>query len=841
MSPRQKKLIKKLILYLIILQILLLCRGVCAETGIYLPDQYAKTNDLSASNFSTPPGIDKYNLTEDEKKLSTSLLLDAQDSGDPGAVTLFAMRSASVETSSDEPVYVYVYMLPGCSTHIIDYIADVTGRDEENNFAVAWVDTGDLYELAAIEGVRAVREVIAPGVSAGSVTTEGDIVHKTADVRSDYGYTGKGVKIGIISNGVRHINDSKATGDLPDDVHVLSDEVGGDEGTAMLEIVHDMVPGAELYFRDCGNDEIGFNHAIDSLLSNGCMVICDDVYWPGQPYFEDGVISSHLETLLRENDIIYVTAATNLAEEHYQGEFYELKDGFHDFSSGTNPNRTSMYVYLPAYSNVRIVLQWNDKFGSSGNDYDLYLSDISNSSSGINYGDLGYSVDTQEGSDDPMEYVCYSNPGSSEIIGEIDVRKNGSAESRILELFILPKDGAIVFNNNVVAADSVFGHAAVPDVITAAAVKWSTPSTIESYSSRGPVTISYPTPEIRAKPDITGVDGVSITGAGGFSNPFYGTSAAAPHVAAVAAQIRGAYPDMTADEVKTALYNSAVDLGEEGKDTTFGYGRADALAMADSLRTVVSSGLNVAAGRTSGGGPNTDTGVGFTTDLKAGGTASFSMDKGAVGAVSVAAGTDIKKVMITVEREGSLPSSIDAPDTDVYEYEDVTIYYADESDLSGGTFEFKVKKSWLTEKGHTYGDIVMMHYNEEAGVWEELSTTLTSEDGAYYYYSAKTLSFSWFAIAVSEGATIVPESTAAPVTKAVTAASTHPSSSVATPSSTISAVSSGDTGSSGDQRSWTSLILPVLFVALVIIVVAGFAVRKRKEKYPDWWDEKNLK
>ena len=76
------------------------------------------------------------------------------------------------------------------------------------------------------------------------------------------------------------------------------------------------------------------------------------------------------------------------------------------------------------------------------------------------------------------------------------------------------KNGAIVFNNNVVAADSVFGHAAVPDVITAAAVNWITPSIIESYSSHGPVTISYPTQEIRAKPDITGVDGVSITGAG---------------------------------------------------------------------------------------------------------------------------------------------------------------------------------------------------------------------------------------------------------------------------------------------------------------------------------------
>lgn len=837
MIIRQKNLIKKLILYIVILQILLLAGGVCgacAETGIYLPDRFAKTNDLSASNFSSASIIDKANLTEDEMKLSTSLLLDAQDSGDSGPVTLLAMSSVSAETSSDEPVYVYVYVLPGYSTHIIDSIADVTGRDEANNFAVAWVDTGDLYELAAIEGVRAIREVVAPGVSVGSVTTEGDIVHKTADVRSDYGYTGAGVKIGIISNGVNHISDSKESGDLPSDVHVLSDNYTGDEGTAMLEIVHDMVPDAELYFHDCGNDEIGFNHAIDALLSNGCQVICDDVYWPGQPYFEDGVISSHLETLLRENDIVYVTAATNLAEEHYQGEFYEWKDSFHDFSSGTNPNRTSMYVNLSAYSSVRIVLQWNDKFGSSGNDYDLYLSDITDSPSEINYGDLGYSVDTQDGTGDPLEYISYSNPGSSVIFGEIDVRKNDSAESRILELFVLPQDGALVYNNNVVAADSIFGHAAVPDVVTAAAVEWSTPSTIESYSSLGPVTISYPTPEIRAKPDITGVDGVSITGAGGFSNPFFGTSAAAPHVAAVAAQIWGAYPDMTADEVRAALYNSAVDLGEEGKDTTFGYGRADALAMADSLRTVVSSGLNVATSR-SGGGPNTDTGVGFATDLKAGGTASFSMDKGAVCGVSVTAGTDIKKVMITVEREGSLPSSIDAPETEVYEYEDVTFYYADGSDLSGGTFEFKVKKSWLSSHGYGSGDIVMLHYDDETGEWEELATTLTGEDGTYYYYSAKTPSFSWFAIAVSEGATVVPEETQTAVVTEITTAAATPSPSPA--ATVLSTETPNNPKNSGGTGSWSSAAMVLVFVVLVIIVIAGLITRRKKEELPDWWNK----
>ena len=52
-----------------------------------------------------------------------------------------------------------------------------------------------------------------------------------------------------------------------------------DEGTAMLEIVHDMVPDADLYFHDSGNNWVAFNDAIHELKANGCTVICDDVYW----------------------------------------------------------------------------------------------------------------------------------------------------------------------------------------------------------------------------------------------------------------------------------------------------------------------------------------------------------------------------------------------------------------------------------------------------------------------------------------------------------------------------------------------------------------------------------
>jgi len=67
-----------------------------------------------------------------------------------------------------------------------------------------------------------------------------------------------------------------------------------------------------------------------------------------------------------------------------------------------------------------------------------------------------------------------------------------------------------------------------------------------------------------------------VTGAGGFSNPFYGTSAAAPHIAAIAAQLWGKNTSLSRDQIKSYLLNNTIDLGTAGFDTVFGYGRADA-------------------------------------------------------------------------------------------------------------------------------------------------------------------------------------------------------------------------------------------------------------------------
>src|SRR5205823_10519078 len=59
-----------------------------------------------------------------------------------------------------------------------------------------------------------------------------------------------------------------------------------------------------------------------------------------------------------------------------------------------------------------------------------------------------------------------------------------------------------------------------------------------------------------------------------------GTSMACPHAVGVAALVWGAAPSASANSVRTALFNNAIDLGTPGKDPTFGFGLVDALAAA---------------------------------------------------------------------------------------------------------------------------------------------------------------------------------------------------------------------------------------------------------------------
>ncbi|WOF16453.1 PGF-pre-PGF domain-containing protein [Methanoplanus sp. FWC-SCC4] len=238
-------------------------------------------------------------------------------------------------------------------------------------------------------------------------------------------------------------------------------------------------------------------------------------------------------------------------------------------------------------------------------------------------------------------------------------------------------------------------------------------------------------------------------------------------------------------------------------------------------------------GRTSsGGGLNTDTGVCSAKNLNAGDTASFGFkDKGAVYGLLVKVSEDTPNMMVTVKKQGYTPSSVETPDTNVYEYEEVKTYHADKSAVTRGIFEFKVAQSWLFTKGYTKGDIVMLHYKD--GEWVSLPTVFIRDDAGYYHYTAETPSFSWFAIGIGEGETILadeihkitPKETVIPAVETTVPVQTT------APKSPESEHADSNTGS-------IAAYLLVIAVVLIMLAAAVIWQRKQKKKYPDWWNKK---
>jgi hypothetical protein len=310
----------------------------------------------------------KSQLTESQKKISsdiiqlinTSLIPKGQSQAGlksrmEASHQLISASNVMLNAPGNKPtsdlVYVYIYLNSNStSDSIIPFVYNITDIDENNHIAVAWVELDRIEALASINTVRSVQTVIQPKTNMGSVMTEGDAILRSNLVRSSYGYNGSGVKVGVISSDCDGLAQSQATGNLPSTVQVLSNSCSGGhdgEGTAMMEIIYDMAPGAQLYFKDCGNNEVAFNSAIDALIASGCTVIVDDISWLGVPYFADGIIASKISNIVNNQNIIYISAAGNYAKGHYQGLYYNDGYNYNDFSRGSNSVNKYIYYDVP--------------------------------------------------------------------------------------------------------------------------------------------------------------------------------------------------------------------------------------------------------------------------------------------------------------------------------------------------------------------------------------------------------------------------------------------------------------------------------------------------------------
>src|SRR5438477_2563031 len=181
----------------------------------------------------------------------------------------------------------------------------------------AAVTLRQMETLAGSADVSFIRRAEKAHTRTGAVDSQGDATHRAALARAVFGTTGAGVKVGVLSDSADYLGNSQAAGEL-DAVTVLPGQAGNGpgEGTAMLEVMHDLAPGAQLYFATAMNGPGSFAQNILDLRAAGCNVIVDDVGYPSESPFQDDIIAQAVNTVT-SSGALYFSAAGNSGSQKY--------------------------------------------------------------------------------------------------------------------------------------------------------------------------------------------------------------------------------------------------------------------------------------------------------------------------------------------------------------------------------------------------------------------------------------------------------------------------------------------------------------------------------------------
>jgi hypothetical protein len=532
-----------------------------------------------------------------------------------------------------------------------------------SNDVGGWLPVDQLDAATTLTELHAIRAAM-PRTRSGAIQTQGDFAQNSDLVRTGNALDGAGVTVGVISdsydcytqyadNGVPaggnagYANNGfnttaagdAASGDLPSSVNVIEDATCmnygppvnlpfGDEGRAMMQIIHDVAPGAGLAFYTAENSEADFANGIVKLAASvasggaGAKIIVDDVGYPDEPFFQDGEVAQAVNAVAAQGVAYFSSAGNNgtLAYDNKAPSFatpgtgQNINEMLLNFNQAGGAASTTLPVSIPPLipgEFVAIVAEWDQPYvtgaaGSGGakNQIDLCIegavgNDIINK---LNpNGTLGAA--TCSGANalghDPVQVMFVYNRAdaagnsSKETINIVVGLVNGTAPGRIKIVVEDDGRGSTIAPQFATNSGTLQGHpGAAGAAAVGAAFFANTPScgfvpTLESFSSAGGDPILFDvtgtrlaTPVTRKKPDFVGPDGGNDTflgftlADGGITDPsttteclnntafpnFFGTSAAAPHVASIAALFLQANPSLTPADIIGFLQSTAVPM-----------------------------------------------------------------------------------------------------------------------------------------------------------------------------------------------------------------------------------------------------------------------------------------
>lgn len=393
-----------------------------------------------------------------------------------------------------------------------------------------------------------------------------------------FGVSGTGVKIGILSDsfdllgGYGH---DVADGDLPDGIRILEEGAagGGDEGRAMAELIHQAAPGASIMFHTATRSEADFAAGILALKAAGCTVIVDDVSYLDEPFFQDGGLVQKAVEQVVEQGVSYFTSASNEGQNFYQAAWSPISSRLpglpgnartENFGTAAAP---SAFINLsaPVNGTFSIDLQWDQPFASISGGHGA-----TNSLAMALYTAGGQLIGTagalQVGGNAEQLLQFTNHTGGTNL--KLAVFANGLAAPTLLK-FIAYGNVTLANANAGVGSGTVTGHEEVAGVNTVGAIDYTaTPAfggngAVESFSSAGSGETLFNAAGTRLASPINDNKVSFVAPDGSITSvmaPFFGTSAAAPNAAAVAALMLQAAPDLTPGQVSDILARSATPV-----------------------------------------------------------------------------------------------------------------------------------------------------------------------------------------------------------------------------------------------------------------------------------------
>ena len=545
--------------------------------------------------------------------------------------------------------------LKALSGHVIASVASMHAID-------VWLNPEAILRASHIEGVRSI-DLPHYALPATQVISQGDKVLGAAQFRQETGVTGHGISVGVISDGATDLQEAISSGNLPSNVWVDPNDSkfgsSGEEGIAMMSIVYALAPGAQLGF--CGpQTDVQFDQCLDDFESSNfhANIIVDDLGFPGVDMFGNGSFATAVAGFASQNPSVHlVTAAGNDALAYWQGAWDPKtiptnKTGASGYTWNGNtytdeedfcPNSTSspgctnyggkggsLVITVQPGDQIGYIVEWDDPWTAPVGDYDvgLYTSQDWSTSAGTvpvacNQGQYA----PASGCPSPpsgTSAACSNGPGPNPVQGNVWQNPSSTNGATVyLRIFLcngLPAPGTklkvLVFStksNEVLTSPdtpsgSIYGQSALPQETTVGAMDWqlvgTSSATIEPYSSQGPVEFEFPSAEEITKPNFTGVDCVSDAGIGGFPNPFCGTSAAAPHIAALLALLMQYQPNANPITSLEKLSTQQPNPGPltDNQSNIYGYGIPNLANAPSVIGPGTGSGTTSSGSSSSGGG-----------------------------------------------------------------------------------------------------------------------------------------------------------------------------------------------------------------------------------------------